>query len=240
MKKIISFTFVLIIVVSLETAFAYEDFTPCKIRTVEKGHVVYKAPNYVNEADLSNIVKEQYPLSLKIIHVNREEKELGGKEGHFVLESPNGKQALIVAYSNGFDARLVIIDPTTRNRIWEDTDKVVGREGLVEIRDINKDGKKEIIARWSVGMRPADNVWIYTWENSGNSAKLISPIERPGLSLFSGNVEIEDLDGDGIDEVIVGHEIGNPEGGPIPTGHEEIIYKWDGKEYKEFSRKKTE
>jgi len=110
---------------------------------------------------------------------------------------------------------------------------------VLETRDITNDDKIEILANWSDGT--INNLFIYSWAE--NNFKLISPITE-STSPFSGkkikgyrfvvrrgDIQVKDLDGDNIDEVIILGGTTRDEMDNEISIESETIYKWNGEEY---------
>lgn len=128
-----------------------------------------------------------------------------------------------------------IQDDGNVEKFWESEDKISLSIPVIEVRDITGDGKIEILAGWSDGK--IENLFIYSW--TGNEFRYISPTtivsspysNQTGIgyvfAVHRGDIQVKDLDGDNIDEVIISggttrDEIGNE----IPI-ESETIYKWD-------------
>jgi hypothetical protein len=87
----------------------------------------------------------------------------------------------------------------------------------VELRDVNNDGQREILAWGHAGMA-TDLLHLYRWD--GNDYALLGFFEG------DGGIRLEDGDGDLIDEVIETHRI---EGWDSLAW--QAIYTWDGSNY---------
>jgi hypothetical protein len=171
----------------------------------------------------------------------------------FSLEKDGSKNYVVTFYQPNFRDENVkkeelnggtIVFKITNNKpavFWEISSSVDLTRPVIETRDINNDGYVEITADWSDGT--IDNLFIYSW--TGESFKFISPTTtmtspETGMTAIGyrfvvrlGDIQVKDLDGDNIDEVIISggttrDEIGNE----IPV-ESETIYKWntDKKEY---------
>jgi len=116
--------------------------------------------------------------------------------------------------------------------LWQSPDFGIGvRFGrLGEPQDLNNDGTKEILF-----YRPERNALDTTLDLYGWNGKTAHPIAR-----ISGNsIEIKDLNGDGMKEIIANHNryIWNQAGDTLVT--ESDFYRWDGKSYRLFDSKRT-
>jgi len=139
---------------------------------------------------------------------------------------------LIVLYGYYHHATLVIFqkkDDTIRDVVWQSKEDILSDIGYIkEIRDINRDGNKEIIlSTWAGGHGYVCH--IYSWD--GINGKVIAPngdLSRPYFYSYRDATEFIDIDGDGIDEII---ENSRSYPGVGPLSHTRRFYKWDGKNY---------
>ncbi|MFA8343132.1 MAG: hypothetical protein ACEPO8_09220, partial [Rhodothermaceae bacterium] len=91
---------------------------------------------------------------------------------------------------------------------------------LVTTRDVNRDGKVEILIGFG---NPGVELWVYTWD--GQSAYSVTELEEgeTGSNLWMGRCEgmgnhiFFDIEGDGIDEINVGGT--------------EYVFHWNGQKY---------
>ncbi len=101
---------------------------------------------------------------------------------------------VVALYSNWDQkAKVVVLREVDKNYIeqWQ-SPLIDGYHGTIEVRDINNDKQKEIIARGYVGAHASESVWIYTWD--GIEGRLISPVDEQSFqysgeffSLFGGD-----------------------------------------------------
>ena len=77
-------------------------------------------------------------------------------------------------------------------------------EGFLAVKDINHMGKVDIIVFFSDGTNPPSGyfLWIFSWD--GKQGKCINECEKSGETSIAstGAFEVEDVDGDGIDEIL--------------------------------------
>lgn len=150
---------------------------------------------------------------------------------------------LYTVYTDGMENKLIAVKEEsngTYTKLWENKLRHIGIFGTLEIRDINKDNKSEIIVSWVANR--SQNIWIYTWDDENNEEELITPQSlTPGVSGIvglAGSVEMQDIDGDGIDEITVVKESFEADSGRKYT---EEIYKMDkDKKYKKIEKNNKE
>jgi|GEM_PF-3939666 len=119
--------------------------------------------------------------------------------------------------------------------IWESKEYITLTMPVLEVRDITNDGNVEILVDWSDGI--INNLFIYSWTKE--EFKFISPttvVTSPETGKTAtgyrfvvrrGDIQVKDLDGDGIDEVIISGGTTRDElGNEVPI-ESETIYKWD-------------
>jgi hypothetical protein len=162
---------------------------------------------------------------------------MGNKNIEFQSSSMiiKGEEIIFLLYTDGMENKLLAVKKEsngTYTKLWENELQHIGIFGTLEVRDINKDNKPEIIVSWVVNR--SQNMWIYTWDDKNNEGKLITPpSSTPGISGIAGlagSIEIHDIDGDGIDEITVVRESFEADSGRKYT---EDIYKMEeDKKYK--------
>src|SRR3989344_789865 len=122
---------------------------------------------------------------------------------------------------------------------WESSENInVGRIG--GFMDINSDGIPEIVWEYDLGVTGRNNAfYVYKFENSG--FKLITPLltTTPSGSTWNYNItllcgdsgltQMEDIDNDGVQEIMVGDWKGSI--GDNTAGKDIKIYKYDGDKY---------
>ena len=125
--------------------------------------------------------------------------------------------------------------------IWESRENINLTRPVIEVRDVTGDGNAEILATWSDGK--GSILYLYSW--NGKDFMYITPVHKveliggsdnlyaPSFAIYRGDIQVKDLDGDHIDEVILlGGVIldkdENEQPNPNPTA---TIFKWDGKKY---------
>lgn len=160
------------------------------------------------------------------------------------LEEGWPKDYVVTSYQPNFrgdasDSGGVMVFQIKNNQpkvIWESTEDItLTMPEVLDVRDITGDKKVEIISTWSDGK--VSILYLYSWD--GKTFKYITPLIKseskyappnsysPIFGTNGGDIQVKDLDGDNIDEVIISggttrDEIGNEL--PIES---ETIYKWD-------------
>jgi hypothetical protein len=123
-------------------------------------------------------------------------------------------------------AKIMVLRSGERlQKLWEseDIDGNYWEFPPTGLRDINADGKVELVAFCAAGAA-GGILNFYTWDGRGFT-KLDDPWNQIG---GVDSVKFEDLDGDKIDEVIIGHSTGaHLWNQGLPD-----IYKWTGKTYR--------
>ncbi|HID86386.1 MAG TPA: hypothetical protein EYP55_03285, partial [Anaerolineae bacterium] len=110
--------------------------------------------------------------------------------------------------------------------VWESGPLMGERDGGLEARDINGDGVLEILSTQSMGAA-GETLYLFAWD--GETYRQFAP--RGGVfggmgSFGAKGVRLEDLDGDGIVEILGSY-------GPVAIYTD--IYRWDGEVYR-FAR----
>jgi hypothetical protein len=165
----------------------------------------------------------------------------------FALEKDGPKDYVVTFYQPNFrdDARGggIIVFGVKDNQpkpIWESKEIItLTMPEVLEVRDITGDKKVEIISTWSDGK--VSILYLYSWD--GKTFKYITPLKKseskyappnsysPIFGTNRGDIQVKDLDGDSIDEVIISGGVTRDEiGNEIPI-ESERIYKWNGNEY---------
>jgi len=194
------------------------------------------APKIINdECDRAKrIFKRSHPKALDDPAIVREVglKFESSWYGHLGPDSVLYK----IIYYRCFDAGFLVVLKENKDGdkilAWRSPDIFSDRSSIQEPKDLNGDGKKEILFSRSGGNSGNTPLYIYSWE--GDSALLIGE--------FGDWSEIKDLDGDGIAEVIESSRIEMP----VDSTYEETefytqtaIYRWDGKKYQLWKKSKT-
>lgn len=171
----------------------------------------------------------------------------------FSLEE-NGKKNIIIDYyppeyyfipkEKQHDGGIMVFevnDNGSIKKIWESNDKISLSIPRMEIRDVTRDGKNEILAFWSNGR--SENLYIYSW--TGSTFILISPLIDSGIiPIFNadeGKIEVKDIDNDHIEEIIVIKDKTlsfDKETLEMIIETYRQIYKWNGQEYYLFKEEK--
>jgi hypothetical protein len=117
----------------------------------------------------------------------------------------DGSSFLVAAYSNGFSGVVRVlerIDGTARVVDEPDLPLMGGIFPSVDVPDVEGDGRPEIAVSYSqAGGSTAD--WVFRWD--GTRLRLIGPVTRDERSLVDtrlSNSSFEDIDGDGIQEIV--------------------------------------
>jgi len=100
--------------------------------------------------------------------------------------------------------------------------------GIEDIRDLNRDGRVDIVTIWQEGNRgDRAYVWIFSWD--GHIGSVISDIgsdHRSAIVSVVDKLHILDLNGDGIKEIT-----GRWKGDVDPTAYVSVTYSWNGHLY---------
>jgi len=120
--------------------------------------------------------------------------------------------------------------------IWESTEDItLTMPEVLDVRDITGDGKVEIISQWSDGK--VSILYLYSWD--GEIFKYITPLKKstskyappnsysPIFGTNGDDIQVKDLDGDNIDEVIISGNFTRDEAGNEIPVENETIFKWD-------------
>ncbi len=101
--------------------------------------------------------------------------------------------------------------------------------------DINQDGRTEIVSWWQAGSGAYLSLYIFQWE--GDTARALFP----DLVYHQGLVEFKDVDGDGIDEIVIWESDWDVETAQWePQRYFVRIYKYEQSKYCELSSELTE
>jgi hypothetical protein len=99
------------------------------------------------------------------------------------------------------------------------------------VADINGDGRPELILSLADGQEHCISVYVFRWSGDG-----LHPVWHSPVSFYHGSMEVDDIDKDGIAEIII--ESGTYSGSEIIAMkdtcyhvREGCIFKWDGREY---------
>jgi len=111
--------------------------------------------------------------------------------------------------------------------------QVCGTHDNAAAADTNGDGKPELVLSQVLGHEHDISVFIYEW--SDKAANLVWRSEK---GFYHGNMEVRDIDGDGIAEIII--ECGTHTGKEVIEMEEACyhvrkgcVYKWNGLDYAE-------
>jgi len=98
---------------------------------------------------------------------------------------------------------------------------------IESIRDLNRDGKVDIVSVWREGNRGDDaSVWVFAWD--GTAGTVINEVDgnRSAIVSIAHSLHIVDVDGDGIME-ITGEWISPTD----PTDYQRVTFGWNGQLY---------
>jgi len=100
--------------------------------------------------------------------------------------------------------------------------------GIEDIRELNRDGKVDIVTVWQEGNRGDQAyVWIFSWDGqSGSILNDIGSDNRSAIVSVVDNMHIVDLNGDGIKEIT-----GRWNSDADPTAYVSVTYSWNGHLY---------
>jgi hypothetical protein len=135
----------------------------------------------------------------------------------------DGKQEVIIFYTmlneGRPQARILVLKPTAAGyqRVWENIDLGSGFADPSGVYDLNKSGRPQIVAYRIVGASCPGVLDIFQATSGA-----IEKITGDWIDTCQSDLEIKDLDGDGIDEIIFR---------PLKYGVNRRIYSWNGKEY---------
>lgn len=157
----------------------------------------------------------------------RNSLESGGEKKYIItFYQPNYRDPGLVEEDRRGGVLVFEIKNDKLELIWESTEKIVLTRPKIELKDITGDGKSEILATWSDGK--VSILYIYSWD--GKTFKFITPIKKVEFKyeesniyapIFgaSGDIQITDYDGDGLDDIL----LISPK---IDGGYGTSIYKW--------------
>lgn len=150
-------------------------------------------------------------------------------------------QQVAVAYLSGGEAKFRVLkkEGSDYSPQWEwkppahFMDFGVAFASVVTVRDINKDGKLEIILAITTGISEIYDQWtIFEWHS--NSARVISPPHTAsmwdGESIAGTDVQMRDIDGDGIDEFVCTWD------GRHTPKRIRSFFKWNGQTYSQWKK----
>jgi hypothetical protein len=136
----------------------------------------------------------------------------------------DGKEEVVIFYTllNGDErkANILVLESTGKDyfRFWENVYDGAGDfEDPTGVYDLNKSGRPQIVAYRTIGASCPGVLDIYQYQNS-----TIERISGHRTDTCQSNLEIRDLNGDGIPEIIF--RIRN-------YGINPDIYRWNGKRY---------
>jgi hypothetical protein len=123
-------------------------------------------------------------------------------------------------------SRILVAKPGEQaQKLWE-SEVIDGNYWVfppTSIEDVNADGNVEIVALCSAGTSAGGILNLYTWTGKG-FVKLAGEWNRIG---GIDGVEFQDLNGDGVNEIIIIHSTGAHQWNQgLPD-----VYKWTGKSY---------
>ncbi|MCL5110730.1 MAG: BsuPI-related putative proteinase inhibitor [Chloroflexi bacterium] len=113
--------------------------------------------------------------------------------------------------------------PGGYSQTWH-SDKLLGdRAEPLQVEDINKDGRPEVLSVQSMGAA-GETLYVFGWQ--GDHYGFLAP--QGGYfggrqSFGDTGVRLEDLNGDGVPEIVATYG---------PAASESTTYRWDGKEYR--------
>jgi len=101
---------------------------------------------------------------------------------------------------------------------------------LLPVRDINADGRPDLIYRTRICGASTCNLGLDVLAWDAATGTLVSELARPILGVPVGDIQFEDVNGDGVEEILVDYGfIGSAGAGP-QRAHRET-YTWDGSRY---------
>ncbi len=176
-------------------------------------------------------------FSPKVLRDTTALKSNGLRVGSFWVGNlgPDSAEYTVIHYrcfESGYLAIFKKNQKQERDFLWQSADLGIGTNfaRLGEPEDINKDGIKEIFFFYPERNALDTTLDLYTW-----NGKAAHPIGR-----ISGNsIEIKDLNGDGIKEIMANHNryIWNQAGDTLVTDSD--FYRWDGNSYKRYDSKRA-
>ncbi len=106
-----------------------------------------------------------------------------------------------------------------------------GTHDNADVADMDADGRPELVLSLAHGQEHCTSVYIFDWNEDG-----VHLAWRSEKSFYHGSMEVNDIDGDGMPEIIV--ESGTQTGCEVISMkeasyhvRESCIYKWDGRDY---------
>lgn len=141
-----------------------------------------------------------------------------------------------IIYYRCFDAGFLVVFKENKKGdkilVWRSADISSDRSSIQEPKDLNNDGKKEILFQRTGGNSGNTPFYIYSWE--ADSARVIGE--------FGNWSEIRDLDGDGIAEVLEEYRLEIPLDSTYRETEyyrETVIHRWNGRDYQMWKKSKT-
>ena len=132
----------------------------------------------------------------------------------------SGTSCVVAVYANAFDGSVRILVPRHNGsyRLAGDASRVgmVGDIGHVELKDVDGDGFKEIVASFA-GLRGPYSVWVLKW--NGKRFINLTPIVEKNGARVSALVDavFEDLNGDGKLELVASNPYNHSEPSAVYT-----------------------
>jgi len=152
--------------------------------------------------------------------------------GYSILEAWDFSVLYVNRYNDGYKHKLVLTTGGENpDSIYDVADGMYGLLDVACVADTNGDGKPELVLALTAGNGHFITPLIFHWEG-----KVPSLAWRTGEGFYQGLQRVNDVDGDGIYEIIVEHSIYNEYG--IIQGSEanphirtSNYYKWNGETY---------
>ena len=125
----------------------------------------------------------------------------------------------------GYDwLELLVFGETTAKSqvVWRSGRLAGDRSEPLQLRDLNQDGRPEVLCIQALGAA-GETLQVFGWLGQSYGAYAPHGGHFDGLACFGDDgVRIEDLDGDGLVEIIAHYG---------PAASQGDVYRWDGKSY---------
>ena len=169
-----------------------------------------------------------------IINVDKEKNEY--RENNLEIKDPYGTLKNCYIFTATVNERGILGIYKNGNLLWDSGPMAYyGKDQKILMsKDLNNDGKVEILAGWYVGMRnPIANIWIISWD--GNVGEIINRVyttenwlptnQESEIYSYDYLLDIIDIEGDGVYEI---------NGTDVPNTDLNKIYSWNGSKYGDF------
>ncbi|MBI2840605.1 MAG: VCBS repeat-containing protein [Acidobacteria bacterium] len=201
------------------------------------GHTAAAAPPAAEGDDA--IASQHFPS--RLIDESVEHSRRGGAEPFKAytyltadLEASGKSDLIVAAYTNGFSAAILVLRKRDGDVVIADEPRLRLLFGVfpsLQLLDLDADKRPEVIISFTSARGPAA-AWVFKW--NGNDLDLIGPAEVDEAgdpSTVLRDPDFEDLDGDGILEIINPPEMGSVRKRGVGIIGSAEVFKLEGKHY---------